>query len=70
MIRALLNETTTEAALRAALLANEAVIVDGPNALGEYWILPAGQSVETVATVLRDAGVIASFAIDHRPRVR
>jgi len=46
------------------------VIVDGPNALGEYWILPAGQSVETVATVLRDAGVIASFAIDHRPRVR
>ncbi|MGE0799393.1 MAG: hypothetical protein AB7G13_25490 [Lautropia sp.] len=69
-IRALLNAGTTEQALRDALLANRAIIIDGPNDLGEYWILAPDRPAEPVAAALRDAGVIATYAIDHRPRVR
>jgi hypothetical protein len=69
-IRALLNETITEKALREALSANSASIVDGPNGLGEYWIVTGNGDAEAVAASLRQAGVIASYVIDHRPRGR
>lgn len=65
-IRALLNESITEKTLREALSANGARIVDGPNPLGEYWIVPGQRNAEEVAVALRDAGVIASYVIDQR----
>ena len=65
-IRALFNETITEKALRDALAASGASIVDGPNPLGEYWIVTGGADPEAVARTLRDAGVIASYVIDQR----
>lgn len=67
-IRALLQETITEKALREALLANGASIIDGPGPLGEYWIATGQGDPETVAAALRDAGVIASYVIDRRAR--
>jgi hypothetical protein len=69
-IRALLNETITEKALREALSATGANIVDGPNGLGEYWIVAGNADLEAVAASLRQAGVIASYVIDHRPQGR
>lgn len=69
-IRALLNESITEKVLREALSANGAIIVDGPNPLGEYWIVTATGDPETVARTLRDAGVIASYVIDQRQQGR
>lgn len=68
VIRALLNESITEKAMRDALSANGASIVDGPNPLGEYWIAAGQRDPETVAGALRDAGVIASYVIDQRQR--
>ncbi len=65
-IRALFNETITEKALRDALAANGASIVDGPNPLGEYWIVTGATDPEAVARTLRDAGVIATYVIDQR----
>jgi hypothetical protein len=65
-IRALLDEQITEKALREALTASGATIVDGPNALGEYWIAPGSTDPEAVAVALRQAGVIASYVIDYR----
>lgn len=65
-IRALLNETISEKQLREALSANGARIVDGPNPLGEYWIVTGDRDPAAVAGSLRDAGVIASFVIDQR----
>jgi hypothetical protein len=69
-IRALFNEAITEKALREALAANGATIVDGPNPLGEYWILSGAGDPEAVARALRDAGVIATYVIDQRPAGR
>lgn len=68
-IRALLNETVTEKALREALRANEATIIDGPDPLGQYWIT-TGRDPEAVAAALRDAGVVASYVIDRRVQGR
>jgi len=65
-IRALFNESITEKTLRAALAANGATIVDGPNPLGEYWIVTGAGDPESVARALRDAGVIANYVIDQR----
>ena len=65
-IRALLNEAITEKALREALSAAGASIVDGPNRLGEYWIVTNAGDPEAVAASLRQAGVIATYVIDHR----
>ena len=67
-IRALFNETITEKALREALSANGASIVEGPNPLGEYWIVAGDRDPEAVAGALRGAGVIASYVIDQRTR--
>ncbi|HZH07363.1 MAG TPA: hypothetical protein VEY69_11860 [Lautropia sp.] len=69
-IRALLNEQITEKALREALTASGATIVDGPNALGEYWIVAGSTDPEAVAVSLRQAGVIASHVIDYRAQGR
>jgi hypothetical protein len=66
VIRALLNETITEKALREALSSRGASIVDGPNPLGEYWIATGGVDPDAVAASLREAGVIASYVIDQR----
>jgi hypothetical protein len=65
-IRALLNESVTEKVLREALSANGASIVEGPNPLGEYWIVTGERDPEAVAASLRDAGVVASYVIDQR----
>jgi hypothetical protein len=65
-IRALFNESTTEKVLRAALAENGATIVDGPNPLGEYWIVTGDRDPEAVARSLREAGVIATYVIDQR----
>ena len=65
-IRALLNETITEKALREALTAAGVSIIDGPNGLGEYWMVAGSADPETVAASLREAGVISSYVIDHR----
>jgi hypothetical protein len=65
-IRALLNESVTEKVLREALTANGARIVEGPNPLGEYWIVTGERDPEGVANALRTAGVIASYVIDQR----
>lgn len=69
-IRALLNEQITEKALREALSASGATIVDGPNGLGEYWIATGSADPEAIAASLRQAGVIASHVIDYRTRGR
>lgn len=69
-IRALLSETITEKTLREALSTNGATIVDGPNPLGEYWIVVGQGDPEAVAAALRDAGVIASHVIDQRQQRR
>jgi hypothetical protein len=69
-IRALLNDSVTEKVLRAALTENGATIVDGPNPLGEYWIVTDARDPEAVARSLRDAGVIASYVIDQRQQGR
>lgn len=69
-IRALLDESITEKVLRDSLTANGASIVEGPNRLGEYWIMTGTRDPEAVAASLREAGVIASFVIDHRPMGR
>ncbi len=69
-IRALVNETVTEKALREALQANGATIVDGPDPLGQYWIVTGERDPETVAAALRDAGVVASYVIDRRVQRR
>ena len=65
-IRALFNEAITEKALRDGLAANGASIVDGPNPLGEYWLVTGAADPEAVARSLRDAGVIATYVIDQR----
>ena len=65
-IRALLNESVTEKVLREALTANGASIVEGPNPLGEYWIVTGERDPEGVANALRTAGVVASYVIDQR----
>jgi hypothetical protein len=65
-IRALFHESITEKTLREALAANGATIVDGPNPLGEYWIVTGAGDPEAVARALRDAGVIANYVIDQR----
>ena len=65
-VRALLNENITEKALREALIANGASIVEGPNALGEYWIVTGDRDPEAVAQTLRGAGVVSSYVIDRR----
>src|SRR5690606_17805491 len=65
-IRALFNESITEKALREALATNGATIVDGPNPLGEYWIVTGDRDPDAVARSLREAGVIATFVIDQR----
>lgn len=65
-IRALMNESITEKAMREALTANGASIVEGPNPLGEYWIVTGARDPDAVANSLRDAGVIASYVIDQR----
>jgi hypothetical protein len=69
-IRALLNETVTEKALREALMANGATIVEGPNRLGEYWLVTGSADPEAVAAALRQAGVIASYVVDYRQQGR
>jgi hypothetical protein len=65
-IRALFNESITEKDLRQALATNGATIVDGPNPLGEYWIVTGDRDPDAVARSLRDAGVIATYVIDQR----
>jgi hypothetical protein len=65
-IRALFNDSITEKTLRQALSAQGAVIVEGPNPLGEYWIVTGERDPEAVAGALRAAGVIATYVIDHR----
>lgn len=65
-IRALINENVTEKVLRQALTANGASIVQGPNPLGEYWIVTEQRDPEVVAQALRDAGVVASYVLDRR----
>lgn len=65
-IRALMNESITEKTMREALSASGALIVDGPNPLGEYWIVTDERDPEAVARSLREAGVIASYVIDQR----
>jgi len=65
-IRALFNESITEKSLRDALATNGATIVDGPNPLGEYWLVTGAADPEAVARALREAGVIATYVIDQR----
>ena len=65
-IRAFLNETITEKVLRDALSANGASIVEGPNRLGEYWIVTGNAEPEAVARSMRESGVIANYVIDYR----
>jgi hypothetical protein len=65
-IRALFNESITEKDLRQALATNGATIVDGPNPLGEYWVVTGDRDPDAVARSLRDAGVIATYVIDQR----
>jgi hypothetical protein len=65
-IRALFNDAVTEKALREALTANGATIIDGPNPLGEYWLVTGDGDPETVARALREAGVIVTHVIDQR----
>ncbi len=69
-IRALINESVTEKALREALQANGATIIDGPDPLGQYWIVTGSRDPETVAAALREAGVVASYVIDRRVQAR
>jgi hypothetical protein len=69
-IRALINETVTEKTLREALRANDATIVDGPDPLGQYWIVTGDRDPETVAAALREAGIVASYVIDRRVQRR
>jgi hypothetical protein len=69
-IRALLDETVTEKALREALQANGATIIDGPDPLGQYWIVTGKRDPEAVAAALREAGVVASYVIDRRVQGR
>ncbi len=69
-IRALLDETVTEKTLREALRANDATIIDGPDPLGQYWIVTGERDPETVAAALRQAGVVASYVIDRRVQGR
>lgn len=70
VIRAILDEKVSEKLLRETLTANGATIVDGPNQLGEYWILAPERDIQGVAKALKDAGVIANFVIDQRLQAR
>ncbi|MET0507874.1 MAG: hypothetical protein ABWZ78_06770 [Burkholderiaceae bacterium] len=65
VIRVLFDESVTERRLREGLTSQQATIVDGPNALGEYWIATRGDPVQ-VAKSLQAAGLVASFVIDQR----
>lgn len=65
MIRVLFDETVTERQLREGLSGQQATIVDGPNALGEYWIATRGDP-DRVARALQASGLVASFVIDQR----
>lgn len=65
MIRVLFDETVTERRLREGLVAQRATIVEGPNALGEYW-LATRSDPEEVAQALQKAGLVASYVIDQR----
>ncbi len=65
VLRVLFDETVTERRLREGLTAQQATIVDGPNALGEYWVATRGDPGQ-VAKALQDAGLVASFVIDQR----
>lgn len=69
-LRVLLNDQVPEATLRDALVARQVSIIDGPNDLGEYWLLPRQGDPEAVARALAAAGVVATWSVDHRPRVR
>ena len=65
MIRVLFDEAVTERQLREGLVAQRATIVEGPNALGEYW-LATRSDPEEVAQALQKAGLVASYVIDQR----
>jgi hypothetical protein len=65
VIRVLFDESITERRLRDGLTTQQATIVDGPNALGEYWIATRGDPAQ-VARSLQAAGLVASFVIDQR----
>ena len=65
MIRVLFDESVTERQLREGLVAQRATIVEGPNALGEYWIATRSDPQE-VARALQQAGLVASYVIDQR----
>ena len=65
MIRVLFDESVTERQLREGLVSQRATIVEGPNALGEYWIATRSDPQE-VARALQQAGLVASYVIDQR----
>lgn len=65
VLRVLFDESITERRLRDGLTAQGATIVDGPNALGEYWIATRGDPTQ-VAKALQEAGLVASFVVDQR----
>lgn len=69
-LRVLLNDKVPEATLRDALVARQVTIIDGPNDLGEYWLLPRTGDPDAVARALAADGVVATWSVDHRPRVR
>ena len=67
VIRAIINETTTEKQLRESLNASGASIVSGPSQMGEYLLkVEDGIDRTEVAETLQKNGVLVSFSLDTR----
>ncbi|MEZ5657458.1 MAG: hypothetical protein R3E83_02705 [Burkholderiaceae bacterium] len=70
VIRAMFVDSLTERQLREALSDADLSIVDGPTRLGEYFLHGSQEDLEAAARKLQSAGVVANWAIDHKPMVR
>ncbi len=65
VIRAIIDENTTEKTIRETLSANGANIAAGPSQLGEYLLtVDRDSDIAVVAAALKQSGVLVSFSLD------
>lgn len=67
VIRAIIDENSTEKTIRETLSANGANIASGPSQLGEYLLTVDNESdIAEVAAALKQSGVLVSFSLDKQ----
>lgn len=67
VIRAIIDENSTEKAIRETLSANGANIASGPSQLGEYLLTVDKEAdIAEVAAALKQSGVLVSFSLDKQ----